>query len=96
MKKGKLRFGENGRVLFWCAGCDGAHQIYVGSGDGPRWTFDGNADNPTFAPSVLVTGHMDGHEMRCHSFVRSGRIEYLSDCSHSLAGQTIDLPDFDA
>jgi len=25
----------------------------------------------------------------CHSFVREGRIEFLSDCTHSLAGQTV-------
>lgn len=28
---------------------------------------------------------------RCHSFVRAGRIEFLADCSHPLAGQTVDL-----
>lgn len=28
----------------------------------------------------------------CHSFVREGRIEFLSDCTHALAGQTVDLP----
>ena len=31
--------------------------------------------------------------IRCHSFVRSGRIEFLSDSTHALAGQTVDLPD---
>jgi hypothetical protein len=30
----------------------------------------------------------------CHSFVTDGRIQYLSDCTHELAGQTIDLPPF--
>lgn len=30
---------------------------------------------------------------RCHSFVRDGRIQFLSDCTHSLAGQTVDLPE---
>lgn len=29
---------------------------------------------------------------QCHSFVRDGRIEFLSDCSHALAGKTVDLP----
>ena len=29
----------------------------------------------------------------CHSFVRDGRIEFLSDCTHDLAGQTVDLPE---
>ena len=32
----------------------------------------------------------------CHSFVRDGRIEFLSDCTHSLAGQTVDLPVLEA
>lgn len=30
----------------------------------------------------------------CHSFVTDGRIQYLSDSTHHLAGQTIDLPPF--
>lgn len=30
----------------------------------------------------------------CHSFVRSGRIEFLRDCTHGLAGQTVDLPEW--
>lgn len=29
----------------------------------------------------------------CHSFVRDGRIEFLGDCTHELAGRTVDLPD---
>jgi hypothetical protein len=31
----------------------------------------------------------------CHSFVRAGRIEFLNDCTHHLAGQTVDLPDWE-
>lgn len=31
--------------------------------------------------------------VRCHSFVTDGRIQFLSDSTHALAGQTIDLPD---
>jgi hypothetical protein len=27
----------------------------------------------------------------CHSFVRDGKIQYLNDCTHELAGQTVDL-----
>lgn len=33
--------------------------------------------------------------VRCHSFVTDGRIQFLSDCTHSLAGQTVDLPEWD-
>lgn len=31
----------------------------------------------------------------CHSFVTDGCIQFLNDCTHALAGQTVDLPDFD-
>lgn len=31
--------------------------------------------------------------MCCHSFITDGRIQFLSDCTHALAGQTVDLPD---
>lgn len=28
----------------------------------------------------------------CHSFVQDGQIQFLSDCTHALAGQTVPLP----
>jgi hypothetical protein len=28
----------------------------------------------------------------CHSFVTDGRIQFLGDCTHALAGTTVDLP----
>lgn len=31
----------------------------------------------------------------CHSFVQDGMIQFLSDCTHALAGQTVPLEDFD-
>lgn len=27
----------------------------------------------------------------CHSFVTDGKIQFLSDCTHELAGQTVDI-----
>jgi hypothetical protein len=30
----------------------------------------------------------------CHSFVTEGRIQFLGDCTHALAGQTVLLPEF--
>lgn len=97
-----LRNAAAGRLLFWCPGCDRAHAVAHGDGPGPRWTWDGNAERPTFTPSVLVrTGRAvdpgfvpeagDPPEV-CHSFVTAGRIQFLGDCTHSLAGQTVDLP----
>lgn len=31
----------------------------------------------------------------CHSFVTDGKIQFLGDCSHELANQTVELPDID-
>jgi hypothetical protein len=33
---------------------------------------------------------------RCHSFVTDGMIQFLGDCTHALAGQTVPLPDYPA
>lgn len=30
----------------------------------------------------------------CHSHVKEGKIQFLADCTHALAGQTVDLPDW--
>lgn len=92
-------------LLFWCPGCNGAHMIRHGDGPGPRWSWNGSLDKPTFSPSVLVEypaspGATEEFkewrtERRCHSFVTDGRIQFLSDCTHHLAGQTVDLPDWE-
>lgn len=31
----------------------------------------------------------------CHSYVTDGRIQYLGDCTHQLAWNTVDLPDWE-
>lgn len=46
-----------------------------------------SAEHPEKAPSFGC--------YRCHSFVRDGSIEFLSDCTHALAGKTVELPDWD-
>lgn len=79
---------ENGQTLFWCPGCKTVHGIDDG------WTITGTLDNPTFSPSVLVKPSGNGYIKRCHSFVRDGNIEFLADCEHELAGQTVPLPEF--
>lgn len=97
----KLRSLEGGRVMFWCPGCDGAHQVTIGEGSEPRWGYNGNPEAPTFTPSISVTYNgpdagVDGAPPAvCHSFVTDGRIQFLADCTHSLAGQTVEIPDFE-
>lgn len=57
---------------------------------GPSWEYNLNPEKPTLEPSILATA---GPGWVCHSFVRDGRIQFLGDCTHSLAGQTVDLPE---
>ncbi|WP_242137392.1 DUF6527 family protein [Sphingomonas sp. TREG-RG-20F-R18-01] len=96
-------------MLFWCPGCQSPHGITVGASHHPgiHWGYNGNAAAPTFTPSILVTyngpdaGQLDDEGDRappavCHSFVTDGRIQFLDDCTHALAGQTVDLPEFPA
>lgn len=55
------------------------------------WTWNGSVDSPTLRPSVLTR---DGTHT-CHSWITDGKVQFLSDCSHELAGQTLDLLDIE-
>jgi hypothetical protein len=114
-----LRNVEGDGLMFWCPGCDGAHMIRHGDGPRPSWSWNGNAEKPTFSPSILVRATELTEKGRaaldawraagcprtgeafetvptvCHSFVIDGRIQFLGDCTHALAGQTVDLPEWD-
>ena len=79
--------GSHYAWLFFCHGCQSVHFFDT------RWTFNGNKEAPTFRPSLLVYEQPAAGYPRCHSFVTDGRIEFLSDSAHSLAGKTVDLPD---
>ena len=59
-----LRSCSNGRMAFWCPGCNDAHSIPIGDGPGPRWQMSGTLEQPTFQPSILVT---TGHYMARHA-----------------------------
>ena len=93
----------SGGYFIRCPGCENHHYIAVEKPlpNGAKWTFNGDLEKPTFSPSLLVRvpifreGQPAGDRTRCHSFIRNGQIQYLSDCSHELASQTVDLPNVD-
>lgn len=95
-----LRKADGGLLSWWCPGCDSPHQVAVGAGDGPRWGWNGNAEAPTFTPSVLVTypgpdaGQNGAPPAVCHSFVVDGMMQMLGDSTHSLAGKTVPIPEW--
>ncbi len=83
---------KNGHFYFFCPGCNTDHEF------NETWLFDGNMESPTISPSLKVTWHTklpDIPDKVCHSFVREGKIQFLSDCTHKLAGQTVPLPDWE-
>lgn len=80
-------YTDNNLHVFFCIGCGYNHAF------DSRWTFNNNFENPTFTPSLLVNKDMKGQ--RCHLFITDGKIIYLNDCDHSMAGKTVDMVDID-
>lgn len=93
------------RLYFWCPGCSDLHGVEVGQPGG--WSWNGDLVNPTVEPSVKVSGVQwdttavffkprhavaPGQPICCHSYIRNGHWEFLEDCTHNLAGQTVPLP----
>lgn len=95
----KLRIVGEPRIgVFFCPGCQEDHSIPLRPADRPpSWEYRGTQDAPTLSPSILRTwksGDPENHPDRiCHSFVTDGRIQFLGDCTHNLAGQTVVLPE---
>lgn len=99
---------EPSGLAFYCNGCKRVHA--VNTNPNKLWGFNGDLNKPTLTPSVLVEyKHPKGYSNDnpapldwdgewvtdiCHSFVTDGKIQYLSDCTHELAGQMIELPEF--
>lgn len=119
--------GEVTGYMIFCPACKQGHLFNTKPGNAsgvgghkPTWTFNGDAEKPTFRASMLVQTGCKAQSHRpgghcwctyaknnpdepapfecsvCHSFVTDGKIEFLGDCTHELAGQTVPLPDFDS
>ena len=85
----KLRDTGDGALMHWCPGCKARHLIETQerNANGAIWSWDGNAEAPTFNPSINIV-------CRCHYFISAGQIQFCGDSTHELAGQTVPLPDF--
>jgi hypothetical protein len=94
---------------FDCPGCGEPHVIptkphergWDFNGDEVAPTFSPSIDVhevriPADAdPAKVLAPYKPGdvYSPRCHSFVRAGRIEFLPDSGHALAGTTAPLPE---
>jgi hypothetical protein len=87
-------------VAFDCPGCKSQHSLPVRprTGDGPSWEWNEDVDRPTISPSLLVSWSymVDGQDVKhvCHSFIRNGEIQYLTDSTHALSGRTVAIPEW--
>lgn len=82
------------KVHLWCPGCQQLHAPtfrcpeHGGPAEGPTWEGDPSSDPFSMEPSLLTSA---GPSNICHSFVRDGTWQFLGDCTHPLAGQTVPL-----
>lgn len=74
----KLRRTERGHA-HWCPGCLQPHVIFN------SWAFDGNLEQPTFNPSVKITGKkaiVDDKGEWTGEWVRDAAGNAIDDCCH--------------
>lgn len=86
--------GHSGHVSYWCPACDSMYSVPA-----EYWNWNKDVDKPTLSPSVRMTTRPfpegTGQVECCHYHVREGFIEYCGDCTHSITGQKVELPDLD-
>ena len=78
--------GNHSGYIHFCPGCKTYHMFDF------RWQFNGDYEKPTFKPSMLINRERSVENApRCHYFLKSGQIQFLSDCTHEFANKTIPL-----
>ena len=90
-------------LAHYCPACKCMHGFaYIDKQkNGAVWNFNGDMEQPTFTPSMHIKTGPYPEEFGekafevdiCHYFLTDGIIIYLNDCTHSLAGKSIVLPD---
>lgn len=82
---------------FNCPGCGYFHGFYVNREgySGAKWDFNDDLEKPAVNPSILMTTTNSGTPHICHSYITSGMIKFLGDCTHKLANQTVELPEIE-
>lgn len=81
-----------GKYVFFCPGCNDYHIVNTNPKESfPYHTLTGNLKKPTIRASVLSIGNKNVGKHHCHSFITKGRISFLKDCTHELAGKTVDM-----
>jgi hypothetical protein len=85
---------SDGKIVgqrIFCSGCQHYHMFMTDPTSSVHWSFNGDAEKPTFTPSLLC--NKEYPESRCHSIVTAGKMHFLDDCYHELRGKTRELED---
>ena len=90
MSKIKVHPNDPTMYMFWDVALDRPNAFYVRDRH-PSWSWNEDYECPTVSPSIRLihTGNQVDH-----LFIRDGKIQYLNDCTHELAGKTVDMVDF--
>lgn len=104
MKIAYREFKSDGKhvaaYFVYCPACERGHRFIVECEEDPnhKWEFNGNRDDtPTFTPSLLVESgpmRLGGPNHICHSYLTAGVWNFLSDCTHDMAGKKVPMVDF--
>jgi Family of unknown function (DUF6527) len=81
----------NNALAFHCPACKTTHQV-----DLAKWQWNQDEHSPTINTSVNVRIEPTDKAIPvkiCRSFIYDGKIEFMSDCTHSMAGQTPEIPE---
>lgn len=104
MPKIKVHPTDPTMFLYWDVAANEPNAFWVKPAgvNNSSWSWNKDFEKPTVTPSILNTSSK--HEnwqtgeitspWRNHIFIREGKIQYLSDCTHTFAGQTVDMVDF--
>ena len=97
---------EGDLLTWWCPGCHRTHAVTVNVPGGWEWNGDLDRPTLTPSILVHSYRTFIDDELQepaltnernimmtplCHSFMRAGRLEFLTDCTHELAGQTVPM-----
>jgi len=101
MQEEKIRRIKGIGWSHWCPGCEEYHLFSTDKPNsrGAKWSFDGNEQKPSFAPSMKISVEWSKTDAAmkdetCHYFLTEGKLNYLPDTTHEFSGRTIDLPNW--
>ncbi|MBP0484689.1 DUF6527 family protein [Sagittula salina] len=87
---------HRGSMLQVVCPCGHEHHLNLDPGKHPCWSWNEDLHRPTVTPSInaaILAADGVTVRRRCHSYIMGGRVQFLADCTHALAGQTLDLPE---